>query len=160
MHWDDDDWVAPWRMRYQVEQLEALDAEIVGLDTLLYFDPATGTGWRYRCLGEGRSWVHDPTFCYRREVWEAARFPDTNYGLDVRYLAGHTMRVRVLSDPGFYVGILHEGNTSPKRTTGRSWERLGDGEIEAVLGSDYATYAAAHVTADATEPSLTLGRLG
>lgn len=148
-HWDDDDWVAPWRLRYQVEQLAALDAEIVGLDTLLYFDPATDTGWRYRYLGGHRSWVHDPTFCYRREVWESARFPDANYGLDVRYLAGHTMRVRALADPGFYVGILHQGNTSPKRTTGRSWERLEDGKIEAVLGSDYATYAATNVTSDA-----------
>jgi glycosyltransferase involved in cell wall biosynthesis len=31
VHWDDDDWSAPWRLSYQVEQLRAAQADICGL---------------------------------------------------------------------------------------------------------------------------------
>ena len=39
-------------------------------------------------------------------------------------------------DPSFYVGIIHSGNTSPKRTTNAAWRRCPNAEIEALLGDD------------------------
>src|SRR4051794_32898895 len=33
-HWDDDDWMAAWRLRYQVEELMRFDADICGLRQL------------------------------------------------------------------------------------------------------------------------------
>src|SRR5690349_6969382 len=32
VHWDDDDWSAPWRLSYQVEQLRQAQADICGLN--------------------------------------------------------------------------------------------------------------------------------
>ena len=134
-HWDDDDWVANWRLRYQVEALTAQDAELVGIQTLLYLDRQLQRGWRFRYRGGG-PWVHDPTFCYRREIWERQRFPDSNYGLDLTFLRrGPRKRVGVLDDYRFYVGALHAGNTSPKRTRGSSWEPYDPGSILALMAA-------------------------
>jgi hypothetical protein len=34
VHWDDGDWMAPWRVRYQVECLSAAGADVCGLAIL------------------------------------------------------------------------------------------------------------------------------
>src|SRR5580700_502335 len=39
LHWDDDDWYAPWRISYQVSQLLESDLDICGLDRLHYYQP-------------------------------------------------------------------------------------------------------------------------
>src|SRR4051812_48025167 len=40
VHWDDDDWNAPWRVGYQVEQLLTRGADLCGLDRVLFYDAA------------------------------------------------------------------------------------------------------------------------
>jgi hypothetical protein len=133
-HWDDDDWVASWRLRYEVDALLEHRADVVGIQTLLYLDRQSGRGWRFRYRGGGTPWVHDPTFCYRREAWKRQAFPDSNYGLDLTFLrTGPRKEVVALSDYRFYVGILHPGNTSPKRTRGPSWEPYDAAAIDALM---------------------------
>jgi len=62
MHWDDDDWMAPHRIRSQVEDLLAQDAEIGGADRLVFLDLADGRPWEYRYAGGAK-----------RPWWLAAR---------------------------------------------------------------------------------------
>ena len=136
-HWDDDDWMASWRLRYEMDALLRERADVVGIQTLLYFDPSRERAWRYEYRTPGRAWVHDPTFCYRREVWQAERFADTNFGLDLRFLgSARRKRISVLSDYRFYVGIVHSGNTSPKRTNGSSWRTHDVAEIRSLMAAD------------------------
>ena len=45
MHWDDDDWHAPWRLRYQVEALERGTFDICGVDHVLFVDARAGQAW-------------------------------------------------------------------------------------------------------------------
>src|SRR5689334_4653100 len=40
-HWDDDDWHAPRRLSTQVNALLEHDAEVCGLDQLLFYEPDT-----------------------------------------------------------------------------------------------------------------------
>jgi hypothetical protein len=145
MHWDDDDWYAPWRIRYQVEQFLRADADVAGLATVLYWDSTARLAWRYRYPAAGRPWVHDPTFCYRRSYWERHPFPNASHALDTTWLwrGAAPRRVLALADSRFYVGIVHPGNTSPKRMAGPWWERrpveevldlVGDSPVEAVGG--------------------------
>jgi glycosyltransferase involved in cell wall biosynthesis len=47
VHWDDDDWMADWRVSYQVKRLEESRAEICGLDRLWYWQPDAGKAWEY-----------------------------------------------------------------------------------------------------------------
>jgi len=136
-HWDDDDWFAPWRLRYQVDQLLQGDAEVVGLNSLLYWEPQAQRAWRYHYPTPARPWIHDPTFCYRRELWQRCPFPDTSQSIDTRYLwRGPSKQVAALDDSSFYVGIIHAGNTSAKDTTRSCWRPCPSSEIEALLGDD------------------------
>jgi glycosyltransferase involved in cell wall biosynthesis len=66
VNWDDDDWFASWRLRYQVEQLESSRSEVSGLDRLWYYDPARNQAWRY-IYGTGPRWVAGGTCCYTRD---------------------------------------------------------------------------------------------
>src|SRR5215475_14271274 len=45
-HWDDDDWYAAFRLRYQVESLLASQSEICGSRRPLFFDPSLQLAWR------------------------------------------------------------------------------------------------------------------
>ena len=142
-HWDDDDWVADWRLRYQVDALLELQVDIVGLQTLLYLDPLPiepgSTGTRRRTATGCTT-----TFCYRREIWQAQHFPNSNHGLDTGFLrSGRRKRLGVLADHRFYVGLIHGTNTSPKFTVGANWRRKTPTSVIALLGDDAASYEAA-----------------
>jgi hypothetical protein len=142
VHWDDDDWMADWRLRYQVETFLEQDVDVSGLSTLLYCEVPGGKGWRYQYPAGRRPWVHDPTFCYRRALWASMPFPDLSHGIDVRYLwQGRAKRVGVLPDPSFYVGVVHPANTSRKRTGDAWWSPYPAEEIAALMGGDWSFYA-------------------
>jgi len=55
IHWDDDDWMADWRISYQVKNLLARQSDICGLSRLFFFNPAANLGWEYicECLSRG-----------------------------------------------------------------------------------------------------------
>ncbi|HLP45097.1 MAG TPA: glycosyltransferase family A protein, partial [Candidatus Kapabacteria bacterium] len=57
LHWDDDDWMAPYRIRYQVENLLKEQADICGLDNLFFFDPSVEKAWRYIYPNGSKPWV-------------------------------------------------------------------------------------------------------
>ena len=143
-HWDDDDWVAAWRLRYEVDALLEQRVDIVGLQTLLYLDPVARRAWQYRYVATDRNWVHDPTFLYRRQIWQAQRFPNSNHGLDTGFLRnGGRKRLAVLGDHRFYVGLVHQGNTSPKSMVGASWRPHDADDVRALLADDAGAYEAA-----------------
>src|SRR5215510_9707139 len=47
VHWDDDDWMAPWRLSYQINALIEAQAEICGLNRLLFYNSFSDQAWRY-----------------------------------------------------------------------------------------------------------------
>src|SRR5262245_38802091 len=102
LHWDDDDWQAPWRISYQVQELLDRGADVSGLDTLLYFDPHSEKVWRYTYQPSPRRWVAGNTLCYRRSHWEGHPFPHLNIGEDARFVwQADPARVLRLSDSRF-----------------------------------------------------------
>jgi glycosyltransferase involved in cell wall biosynthesis len=46
-HWDDDDWMADWRLSYQVQSLIDAQADVCGLSKLLFYNPASDQAWQY-----------------------------------------------------------------------------------------------------------------
>ncbi len=122
VHWDDDDWMAPWRVRYQIERLLAAGADVCGLDRPLFYDPSTGQGWQYIYPANAAPWVYGATLCYTKAFWRRNPFPPIGVGEDSRFVwANVSKRVLVLDDPTFFVGIIHPGNTSRKQTHGYRW---------------------------------------
>ena len=124
-HWDDDDWMAGWRVRYQVEHLLAAQADLCGLPRLYFHEPATGGTWEFTSPSRDQKWIAGATFCYRKDLWRANPFADIDNGEDARFLwSRRRKRVVPLSDLSFYVARLHPGNTASKRDPSRSWRPL------------------------------------
>jgi glycosyltransferase involved in cell wall biosynthesis/GT2 family glycosyltransferase len=144
LHWDDDDWAAPHRIRYQLSELQASGAEVCGTSSLLYLCPDGPRAWRYEHGGGLQArWVAGNTLCYERDAWRRGRFAEIPVGEDSRFLTDHRRRLHVLRDYRFIVGIIHAANASPKRTDNVWWRRIPVAEIERVLGADAAVYLTA-----------------
>ena len=149
VHWDDDDWAAPWRVSYQVAALDEQRADICGLDRVLFYEPRTARAWRYTFPRGNRQWVHGATLCYRKAFWATNRFPEMNVGEDTRFVWGpRAARTIALADSRCYVGMVHATNTSPKRTRDPRWSTIPSLEIEALLGDVRHRYR------DALEPRV------
>ncbi len=134
LHWDDDDWSASRRIRYQVEALLASDADLCGCDQLLYLHRSKNEAWRYAYPPHGRTWVGGNTFCYRKSFWAAHPFPDVMVGEDSQFVwSASGGKVLRLDDPTFIVGSIHEHNVSPKRVGDAWWIRQPFAEIQALL---------------------------
>jgi predicted O-methyltransferase YrrM len=142
LHWDDDDWMSPWRISYQVAQIrpEPLDT-LSGLSHLLFWDPRARHAWEYVYPPGDRPWVAGGTFCYRREFWESRQFPDMNEGADTVFVWGlQNARVQALAEHGFYVALIHQNNTSRKRTNTFGWRPLAVNTVEKLMADDLAFY--------------------
>jgi predicted O-methyltransferase YrrM len=142
VHWDDDDWMADWRLSYQVDSLLAQPANtLCGLTRVYFYDPAGDHAWEYIYPGNDRPWVLGSTFCYRREFSQAHRFPDMNEGADTIFVWGlRDAEVLAHGRHDFYVGVVHPANTSPKRTHDPAWHPVPVQAISDLLAADYSFY--------------------
>jgi glycosyltransferase involved in cell wall biosynthesis len=142
VHWDDDDWMASWRLRYQVESLLKEQADLCGLHKLVFYDPVHHQAWQYVYPKGSRPWLAGGTLCYTKAFWRRNPFPDVNVGEDSRFVwSSHTKKIVALQDSTFYVALIHPGNTSPKQTQGVWWHSFSTGEIRDLTGEDWAFYA-------------------
>ncbi|MGD1097872.1 MAG: glycosyltransferase [Bryobacteraceae bacterium] len=143
VHWDDDDWHAPHRIRYQVEALQQARLDVCGLRTLLFFDLNTGRAWKYGYPPQLRFWISGSTLCYTRAFWAAHRFENINVSEDARFVwRGRPERMLVLPKFDFHIGMIHSGNVSPKTTQGSYWSALDTDEIRRIIGRDWERYSA------------------
>jgi glycosyltransferase involved in cell wall biosynthesis len=141
-HWDDDDWMAPWRVSYQVQDLLRADDEtICGLSTLLFYEPMGRRAWRYQYPQNARPWLSGATFCYRRRFWEQHRFPDQPSGADTTLVWGlPASTVRAHTDTRFIVATVHRSNTSARRVNVPPFQPWPSEDVEALLGADLGFY--------------------
>jgi glycosyltransferase involved in cell wall biosynthesis len=145
MHWDDDDWYAPWRVRYQVDMLESGRFNICGIDRVLFVNPTSEKAWEYVYPRRSRPWVCGATFCYRKAFWRDHEFPDVNIGEDSRFVFSASKdEVRVLEENRFFVGCIHAHNTSRKHTGGRRWQARPIEIIHSIMGMGCANTFSAH----------------
>lgn len=154
-HWDDDDWMAPRRLRYQVEALLGAAAEACGINTLLFYEPEAGRAWKYTYPAGQRFWLSGSTLCYAKNFWAAHPFMEINVGEDSRFVwSGCPERMLVLSDPTFHVGIIHRHNVSPKQTGSAYWQPYRIEEIQRLLGSDWHFYQPGHSSMHDNPPAV------
>jgi O-antigen biosynthesis protein len=138
VHWDDDDWMAHWRLSYQVASLLKQRADICGLDKVLYYDPRSGQAWQFIYRPGDRPWVAGNTLCYTRAFWLRNPFHDVNVGEDSRFLWSNIPKsIVTLQDVTFYVALIHPGNTSPKQPADRQWRSYPTAEIRKLMGEDW-----------------------
>jgi glycosyltransferase involved in cell wall biosynthesis len=141
-HWDDDDWIAPWRLSYQVAAMREQQADACGLNELLYLNLTADRAWRYRYPPDSRAWVAGGTLCYTRALWTHNPFPEIDVGEDAYFLwSDQPKRIVMLDDSSFYVALIHPANTSPKSTDGEWWRPCPTHEIWRLLGDDRRSYS-------------------
>ncbi|HJZ67733.1 MAG TPA: glycosyltransferase family 2 protein [Blastocatellia bacterium] len=140
MHWDDDDWMAPYRISYQVEALLGEGAEVCGLQRMLFCKQDTGEVWLYEYPDNLRPWLAGGSLLYTRDFWRQSPFPGIQVASDTRFVWDRQMARRVaVPDYKFYVAMIHAGNTSPKNCSGPYWTRW-PGSLQSVMGADYDDY--------------------
>lgn len=143
VHWDDDDWMANWRLSYQVRALIESNAEVCGLDKLYFYEPLNGQAWQYVYPERSRFWVAGATLCYRKSFWRENPFPNINVGEDTRFVwRGDSRRMAALQDSSFYVAMIHAGNTSRKRTSDPRYHPVAAERIRQMMGGDFEDHAA------------------
>jgi glycosyltransferase involved in cell wall biosynthesis len=141
VHWDDDDWMAPWRLSYQVAGLCREQADICGLDKILYCDPRVEQAWQYIYRSGGRPWVAGNTLCYTKAFWQRNPFPDVNVGEDTRFVwSNQAKRIVSLEDGTFYIAIIHAGNVSAKITKDMRWHTYPIADIQHIMEKDWSFY--------------------
>lgn len=88
MHWDDDDWSHPQRMKEQVAMLKATGMECVGYREMLFWKQSPypfgtslvsplipGEAWLY--TAETKDYCLGTSLCYWRGAWDRHPFPDS-----------------------------------------------------------------------------------
>ena len=136
VHWDDDDWSAPWRVGYQVRSLLDGGAPMNGLDRVLFYNPRTVRAWWYVHPGTGPPWLCGGTLCYRKELWRSHPFRPINCGEDARFVRQHApgRSLEALPRNDFYVASIHAGNTNPRRTSQARWHQCSVEKVREVVG--------------------------
>jgi glycosyltransferase involved in cell wall biosynthesis/GT2 family glycosyltransferase len=143
VHWDDDDWMAPHRLRYEIEELERHGADVCGASRQLYFDPARRAAWLYAYPEKRRAWVAGNTLCYAKETWRKNPFAEIAIGEDTRFIWSRAVdRLLQLEDHRFQIGLVHDANTSRKHTGDPWWHPARIDEVTTLLGDDAAFYLA------------------
>jgi glycosyltransferase involved in cell wall biosynthesis len=139
VHWDDDDWYPPSRVRVQAAALRDRAADVCGSSMVWYLDRERRRAFAYRYRG-ALPWVGGNTLAYRREAWAGKRFADMQVGEDSQFVWRFPeSRVVDLRDPSLCIAALHAGNVSPKDTSGPFWSPENVERVQAVL--DAATLA-------------------
>jgi ADP-heptose:LPS heptosyltransferase len=142
VHWDDDDWMADWRLSYQVQALLGNPRHgACGLMRLFFFDPQSRLAWEYAYNRERPAWLAGGTLCYWKRLWLRNRFADICEGEDTKFVWSlPTANWLPLENNNFYAALVHAGNTSQKRVHESQWRRYSFGEITRLLAKDWPFY--------------------
>jgi glycosyltransferase involved in cell wall biosynthesis len=141
-HWDDDDWMADWRLAYQVDALaRTSQPSACGLSRLYFCHRRGDTAWMYVHPANQRPWIAGATMCYHKSLWQEYRFQEINEGEDTRFVwAIPASSVLPLPDNRFYVASVHAANASPKRTSDPRWQVRPPSEVRELIGESWETF--------------------
>ena len=124
-----------------------------GLRQIYFWGPKPDQAWEYIYEADSQPWVAGGTMLYRRSLWEAGPFPDTNVGEDNAFVwSGVQKRVLPLVDRRFYVAAIHPGNTSPKVITPDRWRPAPIDEIQQVVGEEWQSWGAVVFGSESPRP--------
>ena len=118
VHWDDDDWYAPDRIRHQIQPLLAGQADISGMAAEHFYSLQGGRFWGCTPQLHARMFfanVHGRSIAYARRVWgRQARYPDLSLAEDARFLQAalrQGSRLARRPNPDKFVYVRHGANT-------------------------------------------------
>lgn len=135
-HWDDDDWYAPDRLRYQAAPILSGAADLTGLVNNCVLELPGGDFWTPLPHLHPRLFVgdvHGGTLVYRRALLDTGiRYPETSLAEDaalIRQAVARRQRLCRLSNPGLFVYVRHGSNAWREYAPGSfldpaGWQRI------------------------------------
>ena len=140
-NWDDDDWYAPHRLKYQVHELNKNNTRVCGINNLLYYDFFNNQAYQYKYPSDQRKWLLGSSLCYYRSHWENNQFKNINVGMDGLFVWNTSPEdVTELEDTTMSVHMIHDQNISPKQTSGEWWHPYPVKDIEQIMQADLKHY--------------------
>lgn len=141
LHWDDDDWMHPCRISYQVENMLRVNASVAGISKVLFYDLCTSQLWLYEYPNHRQMWLCGGSLCYQKTFWAKKKFAPWNIGEDTKFIWTQPGRkMLALPDFKFYVAMIHPRNTYRKSLSG-SWWHLWQGEsAQRLMNGDWDFY--------------------
>ena len=142
VHWDDDDWMAPWRIGFQVEKLLGENVDICGISRPLFYSLEDDAAWQYIYPETEKPWVYGATFCYSKALWERNHFLDIGKGEDTRFVwSEQPKKVLALPNINMFVGLIHQSNTDDNKSPRNSrWHPYPLANIQTILQEDWNYY--------------------
>jgi hypothetical protein len=126
IHWDDDDWSAPWRIEDQVSLLTCGKRDAVGYRTGLFWDSRTDRAGAWIYTNPDKKYCLGTSLCYWLLTWQAKPFENVQRGEDRRFITGlNTVGLdgsRMADEPAIICAI-HEGNGSRVDAASSQWTR-------------------------------------
>jgi glycosyltransferase involved in cell wall biosynthesis len=135
-HWDDDDWYAPDRLRYQAAPIISGEADLTGLVNNCVLELPGGDFWTTTPELHPRMFVgdvHGGTLVFRASLLETGiRYPETSLAEDaslIRQALARRGRLLRLSNPGLFVYVRHGANAWREYAPGsfldpEGWRRI------------------------------------
>ncbi|HKZ39134.1 MAG TPA: glycosyltransferase [Chryseolinea sp.] len=152
MHWDDDDWMAPYRISYQLSELIKNDVEICGLQQMFFFEIEAEKGWLYKYPSHAKPWLAGGSLLYTKNFWKKAPFPNMQVASDTQFIFSRKLEsFLALSDHHFYVAAIHDSNTSSKKTGSNLWFPIDASVIKKTVGDNWPIYSNGNKKAQSNE---------
>ncbi len=125
-HWEDDDWMAPNRLRTQIARLLASGMDICRPAEILHYWVAKGQAWLYRSKGDDYLRMPCGPVIYRRSVWRKHQFTDSSLCTEPAFAAASAPlrgQTHIESDCDYYLKLIHGGNSAPRNLRDHCWQQ-------------------------------------
>ena len=118
MRFDSDDVYSSDWITKSVEALLQSEADVVGLQSMNFYDPASDTAYKYTFPACTVAFIAGATMCFRRSFWERNPFVDLQVGEDSAFVSGGPGRTVKIYNHRYqdgFLGSIHANNTSPRQ---------------------------------------------
>lgn len=105
-HWDDDDWSAADRIRFQVNLLKYSGKSITGFSSLLFWDMKSQQAKRYKSAITG--YVCGTTLCYTKEFFNVRKFRSKQSASDNDFVYPILKQIEASGDASHMVARIHD----------------------------------------------------
>lgn len=114
IHWDDDDWYASDWISRQVDAIQQSEADITGLNQVIFYSPSLEKKWIYVDTDAEKPWLAGATLAYRKSFWEKHPFVDLQVGEDYDFVWNTGAKIFAMDYMEGFIALLHPHNTSIK----------------------------------------------